>query len=108
MKHNFYANNRMKNAINKQICAMKTVGFRSSYTPKKNMIGKSNRIISAKADAAIKAYSDDSKVQSEIADEVRMYRINLTLAHQYKDKKAEKNLTREIVSYLDKKIKEKR
>lgn len=111
MKHNFYANNRTQKSVDRQISAMKNAGFRSPVrsggTPKK-ATGITDRIVGDKADKALEAYSDDPKIYSEITGKVSMYAVNLSIARQYKDKKSEKDLTREIVGYLDLKIKERR
>lgn len=110
MRHSFYAPDRnTKNAGRgsggKHLDRGSRFGFSGS---KASVVTKTKEkgfmIVEAKVKAALKANEDAPEVRSEILGKLSMYRVNISIAREFHDKKSEKDLTKKFINYLNQKI----
>lgn len=52
------------------------------------------------ASAVMKKYKDNPEICDEVVGRINLYRINLTIAKEYKNKESQKELTKGIRNYL--------
>lgn len=112
MRHTFYANNRNSNGKRGfgAGSAVRSGCYRFSSGPgtKTKVKDKGDLILEAKIKAALKANEAAPEVRSEILEELSMYRVNISIAREFHDKKSEKDLTKNYINYLNQKSNEKR
>lgn len=110
MRHSFYAPDRnTKNAGRGSGGKPLDRGSRYAFSGVKaagiaETKDKGLMIVEAKIKAALKANEAAPEVRSEIYGKLSEYQLNITMARKFRDKKAEKDLTKNFISYLNQTI----
>lgn len=107
MRHSLYANNRKiptGSGANRDLSLAGSPRSVIAPDPK----DKKTIILENLYRRALDLYKDDKETRDEILNRGSMYPINVSLARKCGDKKQEKQLTNELINFLNQKIKEKR
>ncbi len=105
MRHNFYVmfNNhglygKLPQASTKDHEKRKERNKRRNIT-----VELRDKALSDRINKLLNAYSNDEVSQSEILTHVSMFQCNMTIAKEYRDRKAQKRLEEELINYICKK-----
>ena len=105
MKHTLFANNRRTSHNDK----FNPGGYYqhnppNSKTKPDSADTKSDMILESLLRRVTEKYNGNQDVRSEIQSRTEMYSINVSLAREYHDKNAVKQLRKEFIQYLNSKL----